>query len=96
MFEATSGDYIKSSSQSDGYRAAQAPPAGPKQNTGAVLGGEASTATLRGWGVLIKARRTPGSAFPNCSHFKSPISTVTSHLSCPTYTNFVISRDGKT
>lgn len=59
MFEATSGDYIKSSSQPDGYRAAQTPPAGPKQNTGAVLGGEASTATPRGWGVLTKARRTP-------------------------------------
>ena len=96
MFEATSGDYIKSSSQSDGYWAARAPPAGPKQNTGAVPGGEASTATPRGWGVLTKARRTPGSVFPYCSDFKSRISTVTSNLSCPTYTNFVISRDGKT
>lgn len=96
MFEATSGDYIKSSSQSDGYWAAQAPSAGPKQNTSAVPGGEASTATPRGWGVLTKARRTPGSVFPYCSDFKSPISTVTSNLSCPTYTNFVISRDGKT
>ena len=62
MFGATSDDY-KSSSRSDGYWAAQAPPAGPKQNTGTVLGGEASAATPRGRGVLTKARRTPGSAF---------------------------------
>ena len=59
MFGATSDDYIKSSSRSDGYWAARAPPAGPKQNTGMVPGGEASAATPRGRGSSLRRDAHP-------------------------------------